>query len=239
MKSNQRLLGSVCVLLAVFAASSVSAAQRPQKSVEETLKEELDLMVKECKLNDDQQKTLKEKFKARQDALEAWDKTNAEKMKTAQDAAAAARKGTDADAKKKAAGDLKALQTEREAAAAEADKAILAALTDEQKNTWAGAQLSAVTLAKYKKATLTDDQTAKIKAACLVAAKELNAITGDDRKDKQGRTEVQKCLKWAIDNVILAAEPHDSAAPKPAAPAPAAPVAPVAPAPDTKTPENK
>ncbi|HLX65177.1 MAG TPA: hypothetical protein VKX17_28170 [Planctomycetota bacterium] len=225
MKSNQRMARWVCQVVTVFAACSVSAAQRPQKSVEETLKEQLDLMVKECKLNDEQQKTLNEKFKAKQDALEAWDKTNAEKMKNAQDAAATARKGTDADAKKKANGDLRALQTEREQSAADADKAILAALTDDQKSMWAGAQLTEATLAKYKKSNLTDDQTAKIKSACQVAAKELGAFTGDDRKDKQGRAEVQKCLKWAIDNVILATE-----LPKPAAPA--------TPAPESKTPSE-
>jgi len=175
---------------------------------------------------------LQEKFKAKQDAWEAWDKTNAEKMNAAQAAVAAARKGTDQDAKKKANGDLKALQAEREQAAAEADKAILAVLTDGQKEQWAGARLAQTTLAKYKKNNLTDEQIAKVRGACVIAAKDLSEFTGDDRKDKQGRTTVEKCLKWAIDSVILTPEQRDASKPAsaPAKPAPAAPTTTPAPA---------
>jgi hypothetical protein len=230
MNIQQRLLALAWVCLVTFVAPEVLAGQR-NISAEDTVKAQMDLLFAECKLTDDQQKTLKEKFKVKQDALEAWDKTNAEKMTAAQTAAAAARKGADADAKKKANGELKALQTEREQAAAEADKAILAVLTDDQKNQWAGVQLAQTTLAKYKKSNLTDDQTAKIKSACMIAAKDLSTFTGDDRKDKQGRATVEKCLKWAIENVILAPAP---AAPGPATPAPATATQP---APGTKAPE--
>ena len=40
--------------------------------------------------------------------------------------------------------------------------------------------------AAYKKANLAEEQVAKVKACCLIAAKDLAAFTGDDRKDKQG-----------------------------------------------------
>ncbi len=71
-------------------------------------------------------------------------------------------------------------------------------------------------LPRYKKANLTEKQVAKVKACCLIAAKDLAAFTGDDRKDKQGRTTVQKCLKWAIDNAILTPEQREIVAKKPA-----------------------
>jgi hypothetical protein len=64
-------------------------------------------------------------------------------------------------------------------------------------------------LPRYKKANLTDDQTAKVRASCIIAAKDLATFAGDDRKDKQGRATVQKCLKWAIDNVILTPEQRE------------------------------
>jgi hypothetical protein len=41
--------------------------------------------------------------------------------------------------------------------------------------------------------------------------------TGDDKKDKQGRTTVEKSLKWAIDNVILTAEQRETVTRKPSA----------------------
>ncbi|MGA2498946.1 MAG: hypothetical protein ABSH20_14485 [Tepidisphaeraceae bacterium] len=186
-----------------------AAARRAPKSAQETVQEQCDLMVQECKLTEEQQKTIKEKFKVKQAALEAWDKANAEKVTAAEEAAKTARAGTDAAAKKTANDNLKALMDERAQATAEADKAILAVLTEPQKATWAGAELAQTTLPRYKKANLTDEQTAKIKAACAIAAKDLAGFTGDDRKDKQGRTTVQKCLKWAIDNVILTPEQRD------------------------------
>ncbi|MGD0092326.1 MAG: hypothetical protein ABSE73_20610 [Planctomycetota bacterium] len=231
MKTGRWTIVLAGITLAAISASAAWAAQKGAKSVEETLQEQSDLMVRECKLSDEQQKTLKEKFKAKQDALEAWDKANSEKVKTAEEAAKAARKGADQDAKKKANSDLKAMMAERDQAAAEADKAVLAVLSDEQKTTWAGAQLAQSTLLRYKKANLTDDQVAKIKSACVIAAKDLAGFDGDDKKDKQGRMTTEKSLKWAIDNVILTPEQRGDVTPKkPAAPAPAA-AAPAAPAP--------
>ena len=221
MKATKVKMGLVCLSLAAFLVPQATAAQKKPKSAEETVREEMDLIVKECKPSDEQQKSLKEKFKVKQDALEAWAKANGDKLKAAEDAARAARQGTDQEAKKKASSDLKSLLSEREQATAEADKAILAILSDDQKVSLSGAQLAQTTLQKYRKTNLTDEQTAKIKAACRIAAKDMASFTGDDRKDKQGRATVQKCLVWAIDNVILAPPQPAITAPAPAAPAPA------------------
>lgn len=216
-------------VLATGVVTNLSAAPRAKagpKSAQDILQEQQELMLRECKLSDEQQKTIKEKFKLKQEALETWEKANAEKQKTAEEAAKTARQGTDADAKKKAASDLKELAANRAQATAEADKAILAVLTDEQRMTWAGVELAQTTLPRYKKANLTDDQTAKVKSACLAAAKDLAGFSGDDKKAKQGRTTVQKSLQWAIDNVILTPAQRETVTRKPApkgaaAPAPA------------------
>lgn len=205
-------------LMLVFAWAAV-AAPREAKSAADEVQEEQSLIARECKLSGEQQTALAERFKLKQAALEAWDKANADKLKAAEEAAKTARQGTDEAAKRKAGSDMRTLKTERTQSAAEADKAILAVLTEQQRITFEGVKLAESTLPRYRKANLTDDQVTKVKAACAIAAKDLSGFPGDDKKDKQGRTTIQKSLKWAIDNVILTPEQRAVIAPaKPAAP---------------------
>ncbi|MEI7731253.1 MAG: hypothetical protein WCO56_16885 [Verrucomicrobiota bacterium] len=209
----------VAVALTAMVVPNLSAAARGKaapKSSQETLQEQQELIIRECKLDEEQQKTLKEKFKLKQEALEAWDKENGEKLKAAEEASKAARKGADDAAKKKANSDLKELEAKRTQATAEADKAIQAVLSEEQKIVIAGVELAQTTLARYKRMNLTDDQTAKIKSACQIAARDLAAVQGDDKKSKQAHATIQKSLKWAIDNVILTLEQRSTITTRPA-----------------------
>lgn len=206
------------VLVSGF-GNQLSAAPRGKaapKSAQDIVQAQQELLIAECKLNDEQQKTIKEKFKAKLEALEAWNKANADKVKAAEEAAQLARKGTDASAKKKAMGDVKELEGARAKALEAVDKAILDVLTDDMKATWAGVELAQTTLPHYKKANLTDEQTAKIKAACILAAKDLASYSGDDKKSKQGKVGVHKSLSWAIENVILTADQRATATHRPA-----------------------
>jgi hypothetical protein len=232
MKSLPAIVLGVTLAALVLVASSNAVAARAggrnaPPTAKEAIQEQYDAMIRECKLTEDQQKTLKEKCKAKEDALDAWEKTNAEKIKAVAEAVKAARTG-DADAKKKAGADQKALAADRLQATAAADKAILDVLTADQKTAWEGCQLFQTTVAKYKKANLTEDENVKIKAACAIASKEMASLSDDDKKDKRSRAETQNRLKWAIDNVILTPEQRETVAKKPAAKAPAA--APAAPA---------
>lgn len=211
----------VALVAAVAAAARAPAA--PAKGTVEAVQAEADQMAAECKLTADQQATLKEKVKAKVAALEAWLKTNGEKLKAAQEAAKAARAGTDTAAKKKAAADLRAIETERDSALAQADAAILAVLTPEQKADWDAARLYQTTIARYKKVNPTEEQQAKIKAVCKAAAAELAGLTDDDRKTKQARAAVPGKLRFAIEEAILTPEQKAAVqASKPAAAAPAA-----------------
>ncbi|MBM4016766.1 MAG: hypothetical protein FJ288_00310 [Planctomycetes bacterium] len=213
------------VLAAILAAPAWAGARN-----REPAQSEYDLMVSELKLTEQQQADLKAKFKARDDALAAWTAANGEKLRAAEDAAKAARGGTDEAARQKASADLKALQEQRAGAVAEAEAAILAALTPEQKIAWEGVKLFQATVGRMRKVALTEEQTAKIKIACAAAAKDLAAVQGDDRKAKQERSEVPRRLKWAIEQVILTPEQREAVVRKPAAPAPAAPAPAAAPA---------
>jgi hypothetical protein len=217
----QRLSAFVLsVSLAIGIQGSALAAKAPKppkgpKSTVETLQEQQDAMIRECKLSDQQQKTLKEKFLLKRKALETWEQANAAKVTAAEEAVKTARKGADAAAKKKANDDVKALMQDRVQATSETDKAILEVLTAEQQIVWAGFQMAETTLPRYKKASLTDDQTAKVKACCMIAAKDMAAFSGDDRKGKREQATVQKCLKWAIDNVILTPDQREIVVKKP------------------------
>jgi Spy/CpxP family protein refolding chaperone len=221
MNIMRRLLGIVCCLsLALcLTASAALAARAPKvpRSAAATLVEQQDSMIRQCNLTAEQQEKLKEKFQLKRAALEKWQQANAAKLTAAEEAAKTAQKGTDDAAKRKANGDLKTLVQDRAQATAEADKAILAVLSPEQQAAWAGFQLAESMLPRYKKANLGADQSAKVKACCVIAAKDLAGFTGDDRKDKQGRSTVQKCLKWAIDNVILTPEQREIVVKRPAA----------------------
>ena len=81
-------------LLLAGMGTNLSAAPRAKatpKSAQETVMEQQELVIRECKLNDEQQKTIKEKFKLKLEALETWEKANAEKVKAAEEAADIAR----------------------------------------------------------------------------------------------------------------------------------------------------
>ena len=216
MKPLARL--AVLLVLVAAVASPLAAAQKGRgKAAAEPEKPLLEQMAAELKLTDAQQADLKEKIKARDDALAAWTTANADKLKAAEDAAKTARAGTDVAAKKKAGADLKVLTDARKEAAAKAEEAILAVLTPEQKNQWQGLVLFQTTLGRLKKCSPTEEQQAKIRQACAATARDLAAVEGDDRKAKQAKAEIPKRLQWAIEEVILTPEQKAMVARKPAA----------------------
>jgi len=205
--------------LAVLVAATVEAGERGGRRGRgrEPEQSQFDLMVGECKLTDEQQSALKAKIKARDDALAAWNTANAEKIKTVEDATKAARSGTDADAKKKAGQDMRALQAERAAATADADAAILTVFTAEQKAKWQAFLLYQNVMQRYRKAEVTAEQIAKIKTICAVACKELSAVEGDadDKTARKERSAIDGKLRWAIEHVILTPEQRAATARKP------------------------
>jgi hypothetical protein len=215
------------LVLAVLAAQAPAAQRLPaDETAKQAVAADAAIMTAECKLTDDQQATLKDKVKAKQETIDAWYKTNADKLKAAEEAAKQAKTG-DPAAKKKAGDDKKALQADLAKASSQIDAEILAMLTADQKKTWEGALFCQTTLAKYKKVNLTEEQTAKVKAASMVAGRQLSDATagGDDRAIKKAKGDIEGKLKWAIDFLILTPEQCElvtkKPAPKAGAPAPA------------------
>lgn len=205
-------------MAAVLAGGVVTARERGGRRGRGSQPEEalLDQLVRECKLTAKQQADAKTKIAARDAALAAWDKANAEKLQAAEAAAKEARSGGDADARKKASAELRALKTAREESAAEAGAAVLAVLTAEQKAAWNAYQLFKTTVARYRRAELTEEQLAKVKAGCAAAAKELGEIEQGDSKAKRAQRAVTTKLRWAIDIFVLTAEQREAIGKRPA-----------------------
>ncbi len=205
---STRWLPIVLVVIMAGAAFGQREGRRRGKEPAESLLEQL---VRECKLSEKDQVAVKEKIAARDAVLAKWDKDNAEKVQAAEAAAKAARSGEDADAKTKAAAATRELKKARTETAATATEAVLTALTDEQKAVWSEYQLYQSTVGRYRRAELTDEQKAKIKTACTVAAKELAESEGEK---KAART-IQGKLRWAIDVLVLTPDQRKTMTTKP------------------------
>lgn len=203
------------VMVAVLAGDALAGRERGRGRGKEPEEALFDQLVRECKLTADQQADAKEKVKALDAALAAWDKANADKVQAAESAAKEARGGADADAKKKTSAELRALRTAREESAAKATEAVLAVLTAEQKTAWGAYGLYKSIAARYRKAELTEEQLAKVKAGCAVAVKEL-AEVGDDPKAKKAERDITNKLRWAIDVFVLTPHQREALGSKPA-----------------------
>ena len=203
MKSFRFLTGFAVLIVLVSGASAAREGKKGRGAKEPT-KSVCEIMVEELKIGGDQKAQLEAKFKAVEEAGAAWDKTNAEKIKAAEEAAAAA-KGGDADAKKKASTAKRELSSARAESLVDAEAAVLTVLTDEQKAAWEGYTLYETTVKRYRRTEFTEDQQAKIKAACAIAAKQQAAEEAEGAKKKKGGSVTDK-LKWAIEAVIMTPE---------------------------------
>ena len=206
------VLAAALAALAGGALAAREGGRRRGKQPEESL---FDQLVRECKLTEKQQTDVKAKIKARDEALAKWDKANAEKVQAAEAAVKDARDKNDDNARKQAMGELRALRTAREESAAEATAAVFKVLTAEQKLAWAGYELYQSTIGRYRRADLTEEQSAKIKAACAVAAKELSDAGDDDRQAKKANREITNKLRWGIEVFVLTAEQREATARQP------------------------
>ena len=203
MKSFRFLTGFAVLIVLVSGASAAREGKKGRGAKEPT-RSVCEIMIEELKIGGDQKAQIEAKFKAVEEAGAAWDEANAEKIKAAEEAAAAA-KGGDVDAKKKASTAKRELSGARAEALADAEAAILTVLTDEQKVAWAGYALYESTVRRFRKMEFTEDQQAKIKAACAIAATQMAAEEAEGTKKKKGGSVTDK-LKWAIEAVIMTPE---------------------------------
>jgi len=206
MKNLKDLVG--CAVLIVLVSGASAAREGKRKKSQEPTKSVCEIMIEELKISGDQKAKLEAKFKAVEEAGAAWDKANAEKIQAADEAAAAA-KGGDAEAKKKASTARRELSSARAEALVDAEAAVLTVLTAEQKIAWAGYELYETTIRRFRRVEWTEDQQAKIKAACAIAAKQQAAEEAEGTKKKRGGSPTDK-LRWAIEFVIMTPEQREA-----------------------------
>jgi len=206
---------ALVVMVMAMVQGAPAARERGRRKPKEPEVSLLDQLIKECKLTEKQQAAVKAKVKVRDDALAAWDKANAEKVQAAKDAVKDARSRQDDEARKKASGELRALQTARKESAAEATAAVMTVLTPQQKAAWGAYQLYQSTITRYRRAELTQEQLAKIKAACAEVSKELAEIGDDHAKPEKAKRDIARKLQWGINVFILTPEQRETMAKRP------------------------
>lgn len=227
MNKAKWLLLAVALILTLTVASPMVAEETKEKpaakektpaaeKAKDALRGEYAIMASECKLTEDQQTALKAKLAARDAALAEWTKANGEKFKALQEALKKAREAGDKDAAKKASDELKTVEAERAKINAQFQADLQAILTPEQKAAWEVFRLYRAMMARYKKANLTDEQTAKIREACAAAAKEAAAATGDEKTIRKAQADAEAKLRKTIEDTILTAEQKTAIAQQPA-----------------------
>ena len=137
------------------------------------------ILARELKLTGDAKAKYEQAINARAAAIKAWDDQHGAKLKELDTAAKTAKAGADKAAAKKANDDLKAARAPREAIEDEHRKKILATLSPENRQVARGYGFYMGAGIKFSKASLTDDQKAKVKALALEAGKK----TSDEMKD--------------------------------------------------------
>ena len=182
---NRAHMGAWAVAMLLAAALPFAfAADEPKKAAEKPKEKSATqgyyaILANELKLEGDAKAKYEEAIKARAAAIKAWDDTNGAKVKELDTAAKTAKAGTDKAAAKTANDALKSARAPREAIEEEHKKKILAALSPDHRKTARGYGFYMGAGLKFSKATLTDDQKAKVKALALESGKK----TSDEMKD--------------------------------------------------------
>ncbi len=207
----------LCVLVVLTVALSPAMAAEKGVGAEEPKKTEKEpkkgigkpksgirgqyaILAKECKLTPEQRAQLEVILKEHQAKLTEWEKQNGAKLKELQKAVKEARAAKDKEKHKALTGQVWVLKKQRSELAAARQKAVMALLTPEQKEAWAVYQLYQNVVRRFRKAKLTDDQKAKIKALCSPAVKDLAKL---DPKDGKGRNRIVNELRKKVMDEVL------------------------------------
>jgi len=250
----------LCVMLAAATAASASAgeAAAPAKQAPEAEKAnpaapapaktdapappataappsangDLALMIKECKLSDEQVAKLNKAATAAMAEISQWQQANAEKLGSFQKAADAARQAQDEAAFRKVLTDAQPFIQERAALIMKSQKAIVDVLTPDQKQVWMGFVAYRQLTAPLARANLTPEQEAKIRALCNGAAKEIGEIKAEGPEAVQSQGAILAKVVSTIRDEVLTAEQRAIVMPPAAGgavPLPPTPTAPPAP----------
>ena len=219
------------------APAKTDAPKAPATAALPSADGDLALMIKECKLTDEQVAKLNTAAAAAMAEMTQWQQANAEKLGSFQKAADAARQTQDEPAFRKVLTDAQPLIQERAALIMKSQKAVLDVLTPDQKQVWMGFVAYRQLTAPLARANLTPEQETKIRALCNEAAKEINDIKAEGPEALQAQGTILTKVVSTIRDQILTAEQRAIVMPPvaggsfPLPPTPTAPPAPTAPPP--------
>ena len=203
---------SVClvtmVVVVAACASAVCAGQGERKKGKRessrpprVLRGTDEAIAKELKLDEATVQKMAEAIKAKNAALKAWreDPAKGGRMKELGQKLRSPEVKGDKAKIKEIRQQMAPLAAEQQALLAKLDAAVTAVLTPEQQAKWKATAFYLSVAGPLKKAELTEQQTAKIKALCEPAQKKIAAL---DSKDRKGRNAAMKELRTAVMAVL-------------------------------------
>jgi len=208
---------------------------------------DLAVMIRECKLSEEQVTKLAEAASAIMVQLAAWQKTNADKLAVFQKDFEAARKSNDEAALAKVRTESQPIFQERMNVIMKGQKGMMEILTPEQRSTWMGFITFRQLMVAMAPVDLKTEQLAKIREICNAAGKDLDAIKDEGEAGMAALIKIRTAIVNNVRDNVLTAEqraklPAQLTEPPPVPPAAGAttPAAdPKAPAKDSKAPETK
>jgi Spy/CpxP family protein refolding chaperone len=186
------------------------AAPAPAKPVVEG---DLAVMVRECKLTDEQVTKMAAAATAVMQQLVEWQKANNEKVQS----------------------DAMPLLQERMALITKGQKGMLDILTPEQRSTWLGFITFRQLMVPLAQINLTGEQLTKIREICNAAGKEVGEVKDEGEAGAAAMMKIRTTLLSDVREKILTPEQRTKMEPPPVAPTPPPAAAPKAP--ETKAPE--
>jgi Spy/CpxP family protein refolding chaperone len=220
-------------------AAAAPAAAAPAAPAKPAVDGDLAVMVRECKLTDEQVAKLAEAATGIMTQLGEWQKANADKLAGFQKAFEAARTANDAAAIAKVQTDAQPVMQERMALIMKGQKGMMDILTPDQRSLWLGFITFRQLMAGMTSVDLTTEQLTKIREICNATGKDLDGIKVEGEAGMAQLVKVRAKLLGDIREKVLTAEQR-AKMPPPITEAPAAtPAGATPPAVAPKAPEPK
>lgn len=209
-RTTKVLVGMLVVALLATSALAGKKEGGREKGTKGGLKGEYKQMARWCELTPEQTGKLEEAAARCQTEKKAWHEQNGERVKAAKAKVDAAKQAGDKEALKAAKDEMKAIKGEQKAVDAKCDETVAAALTAEQRKSWAAYGLYKSVVGRYKKLGLKDGQLVEIRQLAIA---KLPAAEADRKTIGKARKE----LAAEIESKVLTAEQKERlAAEKPA-----------------------
>ncbi|MBI5723838.1 MAG: hypothetical protein HZA50_07770 [Planctomycetes bacterium] len=163
----------------------------------EQLSGELGEMARTLGFSDELKAKLLEKVKAGKAAQDAWEKDNAPKVKQLQEEIGKLKQ------------ELKALEDAKNAMLSDQKNQVRELISPEQNEAWQKHRLKMQMLGQYRQMALTDEQKGKIGTLCDEAAKEMSAMTAEQRSS--GEWDVYARLNRSVSGIVTAEQKASAA----------------------------